>query len=119
VSQLGQAISGLEVALGRSRRSQLWHWLVGHRLATAREVLASEDDRAADEWLASRQAALVRERDALLLKVDHLTTRLAEDPNLEALRGDLQRLVTELRRHHQRINDLAWDTVALDLGGSE
>jgi peptidoglycan/LPS O-acetylase OafA/YrhL len=38
---------------------------------------------------------------------------------LVAVRRDLLRLVHDLERHRQRLNDLAYDTVALELGGSE
>ena len=33
--------------------------------------------------------------------------------------GDLRRLVSDLERHRQRLNDLVYDSVTLELGGSE
>lgn len=119
MTQLDHAIAGLEQALARPRRHQMWRWLVGHRLLALREALEGEGSRAVDDWLASRENTLVRERDALLLKMDHLAGRIIEVADVDPLRAELQRLVRDLRRHRQRINDLVYDTVALDLGGSE
>lgn len=119
MTQLDHAIAGLEQALSAPRRHQMWRWVVRHRLTAVRGMLAAENDRAEDDWLASRHHSLDRERDALLHKMDLLDVRLAEAPDVEPLRADLLRLVGELRHHRQRLNDLVYDTVALDLGGSE
>jgi hypothetical protein len=97
----------------------MWRWLVGHRLLTVREALAGEGNRAVDDWLASREHSLTRERDALLLKMDRLAGRIAEAADVDPLQAELQRLVSDLHRHRQRLNDLVYDTLALDLGGSE
>jgi len=97
----------------------MWRWLVGHRLLTVREALAGEDDRATDDWLASRERTLARERDALLLKMDRLAGRIAEATDVDPLQAELHRLVHDVHRHRQRLNGLVYDTVALDLGGSE
>lgn len=116
---LDHAIMGLDQALDRPRRHQMWRWLVRHRISAVREALATESARAQDAWLASRQHGLLRERDGLLLKLDHLAAQVLEAVDVEPVRTELKRLVTELGRHHQRLNDLIYDTVALELGGSE
>ena len=38
---------------------------------------------------------------------------------MEATRLELKRLVLDIQRHVQRLNDLAYDEVELELGGSE
>jgi membrane protein required for beta-lactamase induction len=119
VTGLNTAIIGLEQALDRPRRHQMWRWLVRHRVASVLEALAGENARAVDAWLASRQSILVRERDALLLKLNRLAGQILEAPDVEPVRDELKRAVSELGRHHQRLNDLVYDTVALELGGSE
>jgi hypothetical protein len=119
VTQLDHAIAGLEQALARPRRHQMWRWLVGHRLLMLHDALSGEPSRVVDDWLASREDTLCRERDALLLKMDHLAGRITEAADVDPLRAELQRLVRDLQRHRQRLNDLVYDTVALDLGGSE
>ncbi len=116
---LDHAIVGLEQALERPRRHQMWRWLVRHRISAVLDALAEENTRAVDAWLASRQRSLVRDRDALWLKLDVLAAQLADAVDVEVIRTELKRAVTELGRHRQRLNDLAYDTVALELGGSE
>lgn len=119
MTTLDHAILGLEQALDRPRRHQMWRWLVSHRLSGVLDALAGENTRSVDAWLASRQNSLVRERDALLLRLNTLGTQVVDAPDVEPVRTELKRLVTDLGRHHQRLNDLAYDTVALELGGSE
>jgi hypothetical protein len=116
---LDRAILGLEQALDRPRRHQMWRWLVSHRVAKVRDALASEQDRAADAWLAPRQTSLARERDVLLLKLTQLSGQVADSPDVEPVHGELKRLIGELERHRQKLNDLVYDGVALELGGSE
>lgn len=119
MTTLDHAIIGLEQALDRPRRHQMWRWLVRHRLTGVLDALAGESTRAVDAWLASRQSILVRERDSLLLKLNRLATQVVDAPDVEPVRSELKRLVTELGRYRQRLNDLVYDTVSLELGGSE
>ncbi|MGH3369025.1 MAG: hypothetical protein ACRDPR_03410 [Nocardioidaceae bacterium] len=116
---LDHAIIGLEQALDRPRRQQMWRWLVRHRVSGVRDALAQESTRAADAWLASRQTNLTREREALLLKLDRLATQVLESVDVEQVRLELRRVVSELAHYRQRVNDLVYDTVSLELGGSE
>lgn len=116
---LNHAITGLEQALDRPRRHQMWRWLVQHRLAGVHDALASEGDHASDAWLTPRQSTLARERAVLILKLTHLGGQVLESPDVDRVRTELKRLVPELHRHRQRLNDLVYDAVALELGGSE
>lgn len=116
---LAHAIVGLEQALNRPRRHHMWRWLVRHRVARVYEALAGEQTRASDAWLAPRQSALLRERDTLLNKLQWLSGEVASSADIEPVHGELQRLVGDLERHHQRVNDLVYDGVAVELGGSE
>lgn len=116
---LDHAIVGLEQALDRPQRHQMWRWLVRHRVAGVRDALAREQAKAADAWLAPRQTSLIRERDALLRKLQWLSNEVAESPDVEPVHGELRRLIGELERHRQKLNDLVYDGVALELGGSE
>lgn len=119
MSGLSYAITGLEQALDAPRRHQMWRWLVRHRVNTVHDALAQESSRAADAWLASRQSTLTRERDSLLMRLEMLGAQLGGADDAEPVRRELKRLVTELQRHGQRLNDLVYDGVALELGGSE
>lgn len=119
MTQLDHAIAGLEQALARPGRHQMWRWLVRHRLNAVQQCLAEEDASASDAWLASRQQLLAREREALRLKLDRHATQLTDALDIEGVRAELERLLGDLRRHRQRVNDLLYDAVALELGGSE
>ena len=119
MSGLDLAIVGLEQALDRPRRHQMWRWLVRHRVSSVRDALVGESDRAVDAWLFPRQSTLEREREALLLKLNSLSAQVLDSPDVEPVRWELKRLVHELDRHRQRLNDLVYDTVALELGGSD
>lgn len=116
---LDHAIVGLEQALDRPPRQQSWRWLVRHRLAAVLEALAGENARASDAWLACRQSRLARERETLTLKLNRLAVQVVDATDVEPLRMELKRIICELGRHRQRLNDLLYDTVALELGGSE
>jgi len=119
VTGLDHAIRGLEQALDRPLRHQMWRWLVRHRLTSVHDALARESARGADAWLASREDTLARERGALLGRLSDLGTRVVEAVDVEPVHHELKRLVSDLERHRQRLNDLVYDGVALEIGGSE
>lgn len=116
---LEHALIGLQQALDAPRRHHVWRRLVRHRMAGIRDALAGEWSRGGDAWLAAREVSLHRERTLLLHRLGLLGSRVLEEPDVETVRGDLQRLVTDLERHRQRLNDLVYDSVSLELGGSE
>jgi hypothetical protein len=116
---LEHAILGLRQAVDAPRRHHLWRWLVRHRMAGVKEALAIDRVRGGDAWLAARELGLHRERDGLLHRLADLGPRVLEAPEVETVRSDLQRLVSDLERHRQHLNDLVYDSVSLELGGSE
>ena len=54
-----------------------------------------------------------------LRRIGELGPQVLDAPDVETIRGDLQRLVADLERHRQHLNDLVYDSVSLELGGSE
>ena len=116
---LEHAILGLRQALEAPRRHHVWRWLVRHRMATVKEALSGERSRGGDAWLAARELSLHRERSALLRRLAALGPRVLEEPDIETVRAELLRLVGDLDRHRQHLNDLVYDSVSLELGGSE
>lgn len=116
---LEHAILGLRQAVQSPRRHHAWRWLVRHRMTGVKEALAGELIRDGDAWLTAREGALVRERDTLLGRLADLGPEVLEAPDTEFVRRQLTRLVADLERHRQRLNDLVYDSVALELGGSE
>jgi hypothetical protein len=116
---LEHAILGLRHALEAPRRHHVWRWLVRHRMATVKEALTGEGSRGGDAWLAARELSLHRERAGLLRRLGALGPRVLEEPDIETVRAELLRLVADLDRHRQHLNDLVYDSVSLELGGSE
>jgi membrane protein required for beta-lactamase induction len=113
------AVLGLRQALDAPRRHHVWRWVVRHRIAAVKEALAGETSRGGDAWLAAREMSLHRERAGLLRRLTDLGPLVLEAPDVESVRADLSRLVADLERHRQHLNDLVYDSVSLELGGSE
>lgn len=119
MSGLDDAIKGLEQALDRPRQQQTWRWLVRHRISGVREALAHDHVRDGDAWLAAREGTLTRERETLVARLSHLGPQVLEAPDVDPVHRDLKRLVADLTHYRQRVNDLVYDAVALELGGSD
>jgi hypothetical protein len=116
---LESAITGLQHAVGGSRRQHAWGWLVCHRLAAVKEALLTEGSGNGDAWLAAREQILHRERDTLVHRIADLGPKVLESPDLDGVCAELHRLVGALERYRQRLNDLVYDSVSLEIGGSE
>jgi hypothetical protein len=119
VTGLEHAILGLRQALETPRRHGLWRWLVRHRISQVKDALKSEGGGAPDGWLAAREAGLHRDAALLLNRLNQLAPQIGSAPDVDPLRLELVRLVTDLEHHRQRLNDLVYDSVSLELGGSE
>ena len=114
------AVDGLEQALQSPPRFQRsWGHIVRQRASEVADALTAESPVAMDCWLHARAGNLERERSHLLTRLAVLRTRLGESADLEQVRDGLRRLAGDVRRHHQRVNDLTYDALALDVGGSE
>lgn len=96
-----------------------WRWSVRQHMAGVRDVLISESTQHEDEWLAARGGAMLRERNALLGRLSAMGPRVLESEQVEQVREELRRLLADIAHHLQRLNDLAYDDVSLELGGSE
>lgn len=120
---LAAAMEGLHEALDAPRRPGAplgsWRWSVRQRMAGVRDALVTEVDGADDSWLAARRGSVLRERTALLSRLSVLGPQVLEHPDADAVHAEIQRLLVDLSHHVQRVNDLAWDDVELELGGSE
>jgi hypothetical protein len=115
-----EALHGLEQAIVPPRPGVPlgnWRWSVRQRLASVRDALVEENPSAADGWLAARGGQAFRERGMLIARLSQLADNALIAPDPEALRQDLRRLIGEIGRHVQRLNDLAYDDVELELGG--
>ena len=121
------ALRALEQAIEAPRRDAAsdsvsvgnWRWTVRQRMAGVRDVLVGEAGDPEDGWLAARGGRAFRERNVLLGRMSALGPQVLESPDVERIRAELRRLVADIARHLQRINDLVYDDVELELGGSE
>ena len=117
------ALQALDHALDAPRRPGIplgnWRWLVRQRMGAVRDALVGEAAGSDDGWLAARGGSAFRERNALLARLGTQGPQILETPDIEASRVELKRLLMDIQRHVQRINDLAYDEVELELGGSE
>jgi hypothetical protein len=116
-------MQALDQVLDSPRRTGIplgnWRWLVRQRCGAVREELLGERAGSTDGWLAARGGAAFRERTALVGKLSELSAEVLEAPDVEAVRVDLKRLLVEVGRHMQRLNDIAYDEVEMEIGGSE
>jgi hypothetical protein len=120
---LSAALQALDQALDVPRRAGVplgnWRWVVRQRLGAVRDALVGEAAGSDDGWLAARGGTAFRERNALLARLSIFGAQILETPDIEGTRMELKRLLVDIARHVQRLNDLAYDEVELELGGSE
>jgi hypothetical protein len=115
VARLGEAVT---VTPTLSSRAQPWRRVVRDRLTDVSSELSAESAVAADTWLDARAGHLHRERNRLLAKVAVLLP-MVDHADVDAVRAAVARLAQDLEHHHQRVSDLAYDGVAMEVGGSE
>lgn len=117
------ALRALDSALDAPRGAGVplgnWRWSVRQRLAVVRDRLVTETLGSQDGWLVARGGAAFRERNDLLSRVSALTPAVLEAHDPEQVRLDLKRLVLDIAHHVQRVHDLAYDDVEIELGGEE
>ena len=80
---------------------------------------SASPDEAGDGWLAARESTVLRDRNALVMRLTVLGQRVLESPEVEQVRVDLKRLLTDVTHYLQKLHDLAYDAVEIELGGSE
>ncbi|QIK74689.1 hypothetical protein [Nocardioides piscis] len=96
-----------------------WRWNVRQRMTRVRDLLIRESEHPDEAWLSARRGSALRERQALLARMGALGPEVLENPDLEQVREHGLRLLSDIDHHLQRLRDLAYDDVALELGGSE
>lgn len=120
VASMQTALRGLNQALD-APRGQLgpWRRTVDEGMTYLRDCLTGESAVADDGWLADRSRRLQRERRALLGRLSSLGKRVQQAPEVDPLRAELKRLLVDVSHHVQKLHDLAYDDVELEVGGSE
>ena len=84
-----------------------------------RDALAWGAARDGDAGSPPGSTSLHRERTGCCAGWPRSAREVLENPDVETIRGELHRLVADLEHHLQRLHDLVYDSVSLELGGSE
>jgi len=116
---LESAISDLQATLSSSRTSSNWRWLVRQRLSAVRQALSDENLESWDGWLAARTGAMDRERLQLLARLTSVGSGLLDRLDADRMAVEVRRLLADVEHYRQRVHDLIYDSVALEIGGSE
>lgn len=116
---LDQAILGLRQAVDAPRRHHMWRWLVRNRISTVKDALRTDRTHGGDAWLAAREMSLQRERAELLRELAAVGPAVLHHDDVEQVHEEMCRVVNRLERYRQRVHDLVYDAVSLELGGSE
>jgi hypothetical protein len=113
------ALKRFHTLLARGPAGNAWRWDVHRALTGVRDDLSVEQPRVREQWLTARGRRIADERDRLLARVSAAGSAALHSEDLTVLGTDLRRLETDLTHHHQRLTDLAWDDVELEIGGSD
>jgi hypothetical protein len=96
-----------------------WRWSVRRHLVPVRDRLLREHPDRREAWLSARATRALRERDQLLARLNGLTAQVMVADDIQHLADRLTRLLVDIDHHQQRVHDLAYDDVELEIGGSE
>ena len=96
-----------------------WRWSVRRHMVPVRDALEREHLDPDDGWLSARHGKSARERGVLLSRLAAYGPKVLQDPDLDDVRDGLRRLVVDIDHYVQRLHDLAYDDVELEIGGSE
>ncbi len=96
-----------------------WRWAVSRQLVPVRDRLLREHAVHPEAWLSARAGRALRERDLLVERLNRLASQVLVVPDVDTVAGQLSRLLGDIEHHVQRLHDLAYDAVELEIGGSE
>jgi hypothetical protein len=96
-----------------------WRWSVRRHLVPVRDRLLRDHPDRREAWLSARAARTLRERDELLVRLNSLASEVLCTGDVDDLTDRLSRLLVDIQHHQQRVRDLAYDDVELEIGGSE
>ena len=119
MAPLETAIVELRKILAADTSAPDWRWNVRKRLSEVKDALADPQVRHAEAWLAARTQGSNRVRHQLQSRVAALAAGVLERLDVDAVVHEVRRLLCDLEHHVQRVHDLVYDSVSLELGGSE
>lgn len=116
---LESAIAELQQTLRSTRTASNWRWLVRQRLSAVRQALSDESVQSWDGWLAARSGTTDRERRQLLGRISTVGAGLLDRLEPERVSSEVRRLLNDIEHYRQRMHDLVYDSVSMEIGGSE
>ncbi len=119
MAPLESALKELRQILAADPTAPEWRWNLRRRLSDVKDALATPPPQHREAWLAARGQLSTRDRVQLQARVSALAAMVLDKLDLEAVAHEARRLVGDLEHHVQRVHDLVYDSVSLELGGSE
>lgn len=119
MAPLETAIRELRQILADDITAPEWRWNVRRGLSEVKDALAFGQGRPREAWLAARTRLSNRDRSQLQARVVALSAGVLDKLDLEGIVYETRRLLGDLEHHVQRVHDLVYDSVSLELGGSE
>lgn len=116
---LDVALGDLRQTLGSSRATTSWRWMMRDKLDELREALGEDRFAAKDGWLAARSRSMTRDREQLLARLTALGSGLLDRLDTDRVAIEARRLVADVEHYRQRMHDLVYDSVEMEIGGSE
>lgn len=115
--KLLDSIQELKRLLAADRNHPHWSWQLRQQLFGLREELASDRVRSFDGWLTAKATSTDRTRRQIMARISVV---LAKDfPDVETAHMIGTRMLHDLEHFQQRVSDLTYDSVAMEIGGSE
>jgi hypothetical protein len=119
MAPLDTAIRELRQILASDSTAPEWRWNVRRRLSGVKDALSEHDARPPEAWLAARTRLSDRDRFQLQARVVALAAGVLDTKDAHSILHETRRLLSDLEHHLQRVHDLVYDSVSLELGGSE
>lgn len=119
MASIETAIRELRQVLNADQDAPGWRWLVRQKLSVVNDALTDAQVRSWDAWLAARARTSNRNRRQLLARVGVLGVGVLDKFDVDRVRHEVERLVGDLEHYAQRAHDLVYDSVSLEIGGSE
>jgi len=119
MAPLETAIRELRQILVADCTAPEWRWNVRRRLSEVKDALAQPQAHQPEAWLAARTQLSNRDRFQLQGRVVALSAGVLDKLDADSIIHQVARLLADLEHHVQRVHDLVYDSVSLELGGSE
>jgi hypothetical protein len=119
MAPLETAIRELRQILAADCTAPEWRWNVRRRLSEVKDALSVPPAGQSEAWLAARTQLSHRDRFQLQARVTALSAGVLDKLDAEVIVHQVRRLLADLEHHVQRVHDLVYDSVSLELGGSE